>query len=158
MERIIFYYESIKPDRTAARNNPTIKNSVINTRNNKVHVLNSKGKSTSISANGNMIIDKNKGITNIEYNHLNLPKKIEFASDNPMGSNKINYTFDATGVKLAKSVIDNAGFYTATTTTPAGPRMSGTRYPLMPLVCAPAKLYLVASEIGKSRSRHAIAW
>jgi len=31
-------------------------------------------------------------------------------------------------------------------------------YPLMPLVCAPAKLYLVASEIGKSRSRHAIAW
>ena len=117
MERIIFYYESIKPDRTAARNNPTIKNSVINTRNNKVHVLNSKGKSTSISANGNMIIDKNKGITNIEYNHLNLPKKIEFASDNPMGSNKINYTFDATGVKLAKSVIDNAGFYTATTTT-----------------------------------------
>ena len=30
--------------------------------------------------------------------------------------------------------------------------------PLMPLVCAPAKLYLVASEIGESRSRHAIAW
>ena len=36
-------------DRAAAKNNPSIKSSVINTRNNKVHVLNSKGKSTSIS-------------------------------------------------------------------------------------------------------------
>src|SRR5690606_2042145 len=27
-------------------------------------------------ANGNMILDKNKGITSIEYNHLNLPAKV----------------------------------------------------------------------------------
>ena len=28
-------------------------------------------------ANGNLKSDANKGITNIEYNHLNLPTKIE---------------------------------------------------------------------------------
>jgi hypothetical protein len=30
---------------------------------------------------GNMVIDRNKGITNITYNHLNLPKKITFEND-----------------------------------------------------------------------------
>jgi hypothetical protein len=31
---------------------------------------------------GNMIIDKNKNIESITYNHLNLPKKITFAGNN----------------------------------------------------------------------------
>ncbi|PKG42684.1 hypothetical protein [Psychroflexus sp. MES1-P1E] len=29
-------------------------------------------------ANGNMITDENKDNANIDYNHLNLPKRIEF--------------------------------------------------------------------------------
>jgi len=50
-------------------------------------------------ANGNMIKDLNKRITNIVYNHLNLPTEIVFAD-----GNKINYMYNAAGVKLKKNV------------------------------------------------------
>ncbi|MGS2762773.1 DUF6443 domain-containing protein [Sinomicrobium sp. M5D2P9] len=49
-------------------------------------------------ANGNMTRDKNKGITGITYNHLNLPTQVSF------GSNKIAYIYDALGTKLKKEV------------------------------------------------------
>ncbi|MCI0446916.1 hypothetical protein L0152_27405, partial [bacterium] len=52
--------------------------------------------------NGNMIVDKNKGITNIEYNYLNLPTKVEFGS-----TKKIEWVYTATGVKIEKKVTDN---------------------------------------------------
>ena len=48
---------------------------------------------------GNMLLDRNKGITSIEYNHLNLPRRINFAS----GGNII-YIYNAQGVKLQKTV------------------------------------------------------
>jgi RHS repeat-associated protein len=44
--------------------------------------------------NGNRIADANKGIALIKYNILNLPEKIYF-----MNGNKIEYMYDATGVK-----------------------------------------------------------
>lgn len=47
---------------------------------------------------GNLKADKNKKITNITYNHLNLPTEITFAIG------KITYTYDATGNKLKKVV------------------------------------------------------
>ncbi|PIF00167.1 MAG: hypothetical protein CR994_06795 [Maribacter sp.] len=47
--------------------------------------------------NGNLKIDRNKGITSIEYNHLNLPEQVNFGSDN------IKYVYDATGVKLKRT-------------------------------------------------------
>ena len=50
-------------------------------------------------ANGNMVKDYNKGISNISYNHLNLPTLVDF------GNNKyIQYTYDATGSKIRKRV------------------------------------------------------
>jgi RHS repeat-associated protein len=49
-------------------------------------------------ANGNMITDTNKGITAITYNHLNLPTKVTLSGGN------ISYFYDATGVKLKKTV------------------------------------------------------
>lgn len=52
-------------------------------------------------ANGNLIKDLNKGIENISYNHLNLPIKIEMKAD---GSDRIEYIYDAAGVKLAQIV------------------------------------------------------
>jgi RHS repeat-associated protein len=55
-------------------------------------------------ANGNMTVDKNKNITSIVYNHLNLPTKIVFATGN------IVYIYNAAGQKVQKVV---------TTTTPA---------------------------------------
>ena len=53
--------------------------------------------------NGNMIEDKNKGITAISYNHLNLPTTVNFGA-----SNKIEYIYDATGLKLEKQVTDTS--------------------------------------------------
>src|SRR5690606_17229741 len=57
---------------------------------------------------GNLKTDKNKGITNIVYNHLNLPVEITFATG------KINYTYDASGTKVKKVVTPTGG--TAQTT------------------------------------------
>ena len=57
----------------------------------------------SYDANGNMTIDKNKGITTaIKYNHLNLPTEIIFAPATPV--KKINYLYSATGEKVKKIV------------------------------------------------------
>ncbi len=53
-------------------------------------------------ANGNMKDDMNKGISNITYNHLNLPVVVSFGS-----SKSITYTYDAAGIKLSKLVDDN---------------------------------------------------
>ncbi len=59
--------------------------------------------------NGNMIVDRNKGISNIRYNHLNLPERVT------INGKHIDYVYDASGVKLRKTVesiaIDYAGNY-----------------------------------------------
>jgi len=49
-------------------------------------------------ANGNIISDKNKGITNITYNYLNLPRTITFTNGT------ITFQYDANGNKLSKTV------------------------------------------------------
>ena len=55
--------------------------------------------------NGNMIKDRNKGITNISYNHLNLPVRITISS-----LQFIDYQYNAAGVKVSKTVTDGDGF------------------------------------------------
>ncbi|WP_344789661.1 RHS repeat-associated core domain-containing protein, partial [Postechiella marina] len=55
--------------------------------------------------NGNMTLDTNKGITNITYNHLNLPTNISINGNGNTGT--IAYIYDATGVKLEKKVTEN---------------------------------------------------
>ncbi len=57
-----------------------------------------------------MITDANKGITSILYNHLNLPTEVKFNGSN---TQKINYTYDASGTKL-KKVANNNGSVTTT--------------------------------------------
>ncbi len=52
-------------------------------------------------SHGNMTQDLNKGITNIRYNHLNLPMEITFAN-----SNKISYVYDGNGKKVEKNVTE----------------------------------------------------
>src|SRR5690606_39214587 len=52
---------------------------------------------------GNMTRDDNKGISQITYNHLNLPKEILF-SGTP--TRKILYLYDALGQKVQKKVIN----------------------------------------------------
>src|SRR5690554_5621461 len=53
---------------------------------------------------GNMITDKNKNITAISYNHLNLPYKVTFAN----GGN-ISFVYDATGIRLSKKIQPSGG-------------------------------------------------
>jgi RHS repeat-associated protein len=52
--------------------------------------------------NGNMIKDRNKSISSITYNYLNLPEKISIT-----GKGTITYQYDATGIKRKKTVIDS---------------------------------------------------
>jgi RHS repeat-associated protein len=56
-------------------------------------------------ANGNLTLDKNKGITNIEYNHLNLPVKIYSPNVNN-SERRIEYLYDGAGNKLKKTMVD----------------------------------------------------
>jgi RHS repeat-associated protein len=60
---------------------------------------NKTGDDYSYDDNGNMTGDKNKNITAITYNHLNLPKKITFGT-----GNSIEYIYNAAGQKLEKIV------------------------------------------------------
>lgn len=52
-------------------------------------------------ANGNMLSDLNKGISNITYNHLNLPVLITFTTT-PILNNTVEYVYTAKGEKLKK--------------------------------------------------------
>jgi RHS repeat-associated protein len=56
----------------------------------------------SYDVNGNLTLDKNKSISSIAYNHLNLPSVINVA-----GKGSITYTYDASGNKLRKTTVEN---------------------------------------------------
>jgi hypothetical protein len=63
---------------------------------------NTDGEDYFYDANGNMHVDKNKGIQSIRYNYLNLPDSVG------MDEGKyILYTYDAAGVKLRQTVYDS---------------------------------------------------
>ena len=76
---------------------------------------NTSGNDYAYDENGNMISDKNKNITKISYNHLNLPKQIEFGAGGVDG--KFMYIYDATGVKLEKKVAQTVNATSSLTTT-----------------------------------------
>ncbi|UII76207.1 DUF6443 domain-containing protein [Flagellimonas sp. HMM57] len=63
-------------------------------------------------ANGNLTSDANKGITNIAYNHLNLPTQVTVSNSEHNGT--IDYVYDARGRKVQK-ILTNNGSITATT-------------------------------------------
>ncbi|MEM0941308.1 MAG: hypothetical protein AAGI25_16200 [Bacteroidota bacterium] len=60
-------------------------------------------------ANGNMTKDLNKGITSIEYNHLNLPTRVEWANGQVQET-----LYDASGMKL-RQIVYEGGVPTKTT-------------------------------------------
>ena len=63
---------------------------------------NTTGDDYAYDANGSMTMDKNKGITSITYNYLNLPERIEWSA------NKfITYQYNAAGQKVTKTVRSN---------------------------------------------------
>lgn len=60
------------------------------------------GSDYTYDGNGNLKSDLNKGITNINYNHLNLPILVDFGA----AKGKIEYLYDAGGNKMQKTVTD----------------------------------------------------
>ncbi|MFT3982217.1 MAG: DUF6443 domain-containing protein [Ferruginibacter sp.] len=62
---------------------------------------NSSNDDYSYDVNGNLTLDKNKSISSITYNHLNLPAVITVT-----GKGTITYTYDAAGNKLKKEVAE----------------------------------------------------
>jgi RHS repeat-associated protein len=62
--------------------------------------------------NGNLLFDKNKAISSITYNYMNLPEVITVT-----GKGTITYTYDAAGNKLKKVTVDNTVTPAKTTTT-----------------------------------------
>lgn len=64
------------------------------------------GDDYSYDDNGNLVMDMNKNISSITYNHLNLPSVITVSSRS--GGGTISYTYDAAGNKL-KKVVTEAG-------------------------------------------------
>ncbi|MEQ1675669.1 MAG: DUF6443 domain-containing protein [Chitinophagaceae bacterium] len=74
----------------------------------------------SYDANGNLVMDRNKKILGIQYNHLNLPEVITVedpAASPPYSTRSITYTYDATGNKLKKIVAEHPALDNWTTTT-----------------------------------------
>ncbi len=69
------------------------------------------GNDYAYDVNGNMISDANKGITNITYNHMNLPTRVTFEDGEDGDGRFITYKYDATGVKLMKLSYDAGDEY-----------------------------------------------
>ncbi len=61
---------------------------------------------------GNLIQDNNKAISNIDYNHLNLPENISVTA-----KGTVQYVYDAAGNKLKKITTDNTVSPAKSTTT-----------------------------------------
>ena len=81
------------------------------------HDNNTSSHDFAYDANGNMIYDKDRGISAIRYNLLNLPDTIQFAN-----GNQIVHRYDAAGNRLTTN------YYTrkVTTTVPLGNTLTGT--------------------------------
>ncbi len=58
--------------------------------------------------NGNLTADKNKNITGIVYNHLNLPWQVSVKNDDGSQKGTITYVYDAEGNKLEKRTKEDA--------------------------------------------------
>ncbi len=65
---------------------------------------NTPGDNYIYDSNGRLIADKNKGVTNIEYNYIDLPIKITFSN-----GNRIEITYNAAGKKLEKLYVTSQG-------------------------------------------------
>lgn len=102
---------------TYAANSNKLLNVFDNSNNNTAGFVdeNKTGDDYSYDANGNMITDKNKGIIEIIYNHLNLPTKITFGT-----KGTISYIYNSMGEKIEKTVYQapkvNCGLKTTITT------------------------------------------
>ncbi|HLG40843.1 MAG TPA: DUF6443 domain-containing protein, partial [Chitinophagaceae bacterium] len=94
-------------------------------RTSSLHPASSKTTTTidyTYDVNGNLVKDFNKdilsysGANGITYNYLNLPQAVTFKKDLVSDNGAITYTYDASGIKLKKTIVENNGtvFYNGT--------------------------------------------
>ena len=62
------------------------------------------GSDFAYDANGNQTRDMSRGVSDVTYNVLNLPQRVEFAD-----GGRIDYLYSASGTKLAETVYDASG-------------------------------------------------
>ncbi len=62
---------------------------------------NGTGNDYTYDANGNLILDSNKGISSVTYTHFNKPQMITLS-----GGKSISYSYNAAGVKVQEKVVD----------------------------------------------------
>src|SRR5258707_5470875 len=67
--------------------------------------------------NGSLVYDKNKGISSIQYNFLNLPQQVSMTKADGSSKGNIVDKYDAMGNKLAKIITDSTVTPVRTTTT-----------------------------------------
>ena len=67
--------------------------------------------------NGNLTIDKNKRITGITYDFLNQPQQYSLNQSSGSTKGTVTFTYDANGIKLTKTVVDQTTSPSTTTTT-----------------------------------------
>lgn len=65
---------------------------------------NTVGNDYTYDVNGNLTANKNKGITNIQYNIINLPQQVTFAD-----ASYLTYQYTASGDKLSQKYFNSAG-------------------------------------------------
>ena len=101
-------------DGTNANKLISITDVVAGTAGKKGFAQNITGTAYAYDANGNLIMDLNKKISNIAYNYLNLPVRITFTKEVTSGGTTttittgiIEFMYSASGVKLQKKVILN---------------------------------------------------
>ncbi|NII28351.1 RHS repeat-associated core domain-containing protein [Pseudoflavitalea sp. X16] len=68
--------------------------------------INTANNDYSYDDNGNLIADKNKRISSIVYNYLDLPQKITFLNSTGGTKGVIEYEYDAAGTKIQKYVAE----------------------------------------------------
>ena len=112
--------------------------------------------------NGNLKYDNNKNITQITYNHLNLPNNITVLDDKRNNKGTIQYTYDAAGSKLQKTTTEianaaNNNTYKQTTTTYLGALVyesSVVQTANNPAITNPDLLQLINHEEGRITETH----
>ena len=107
--------------------------------------------------NGNLAEDRNKNISSITYNHLNLPWEILVNDDAGQAKGKIVYLYDAGGNKLQKKTIEYGPDHVSVARTTITDYISGRVYETKTIVSEPAsdyadKLQFLAQEEGRIRA------
>jgi RHS repeat-associated protein len=100
MDNLTYYYETSSNKLRKVVDN--LSNDQYGFKDDAVNYASDHSNDYSYDENGNIVKDENKGISSISYNHLNLPTSVSI--NGTSGNGTISYIYDATGIKIKKTV------------------------------------------------------